>query len=100
MTAPQASRDAGLILLRTVGGALAQPVGQSIGGPELFEQCLYDVTAALPATCRAFDAEHIELSDQAADRSVRWHGRKTRLGGRQRRGGGAAPGLLGPLGLG
>jgi hypothetical protein len=56
------SRHAGLVLLRTIGGAFGQPIGQSVTGPELLEEAR-DVIATLPAACRAFDAEHVELAD-------------------------------------
>jgi hypothetical protein len=62
-------RDAVLVLLRTIGGAFMQPVGQPVGGPQLLEQAR-DVVAALPTACRALDPQHVELADQSADRSV------------------------------
>jgi hypothetical protein len=62
-------RDAGLVLLRTIGGALTEPICQSVARPELLEEA-HDVVATLPAARRAFDAQHVELADQSADRSV------------------------------
>jgi hypothetical protein len=65
-------RGPGRVLLRTIGGALIQPVCQSGAGAELLQEAS-DVVAALPAACRTFDAQHIELADQTSDRSVAGH---------------------------
>jgi hypothetical protein len=56
------SRDTGLVLLRTIGGALVQPIGQSVASAEFLEEAC-DMVAALPAARRTFDAQHIELAD-------------------------------------
>jgi hypothetical protein len=45
------SRDTGWVLLRTIGGALVQPVRQSGAGPERREKAR-EVVAALPAWAR------------------------------------------------
>jgi hypothetical protein len=55
--------------LGTVRGALTQPVRQPVARPELLEEAR-DVVAATPATRRTFDAQHVELADQVADRSI------------------------------
>jgi hypothetical protein len=52
----------GWVLLRTTGGALVQPICQSSAGPKICERTC-DVIATLPAACRAFDAQHVELAD-------------------------------------
>ena len=64
------SRDALLILLRAVQRLLMQPVGQPVVGAE-FGDKPRNVIAPLPATRRAFDAQHLEPADQAAYRSVK-----------------------------
>jgi hypothetical protein len=56
------SRRTGWVLLRTIGGALIQPVCQSGAGAKLLEEA-GDVVSALPAACRAFEAQHLELAD-------------------------------------
>ena len=70
------SRDTGLILLRTIGGARVQPIREAGPGPELLEEAR-DMVATLPAACRAFEAQHVELTDQTADRSVAGHFSRT-----------------------
>jgi len=47
---------------RTIGGALGQPIGQPVAGPELLDQAR-EVVTALPAACRALDPQHVELAD-------------------------------------
>ena len=49
-----------------------QPIGQSVFRPKLVEQA-HDVVAAVPPARRALDAQHDELADQSADRSVAGH---------------------------
>jgi hypothetical protein len=73
---PACSRDTGLILLRTIGGARVQPIRQAGTGPELLEEAR-DVIPPLPATCRTFDAQHVELADRTADRSIAGHFSRT-----------------------
>jgi hypothetical protein len=73
MTAPQARETPAPVLLWTIGGALRQPIGQSVAGPKLLDQSCY-VVAASPAARRASDAQHVELADQSADRSITGHG--------------------------
>jgi hypothetical protein len=58
--------------LRTIGGALVLPIGQWVTGAELLKEAR-DVVTALSAARRAFDAQHEELADQSADRSVAGH---------------------------
>lgn len=65
-------RHAGLVLLRTIGGALVQPIGQPIVRAE-FRDEPRDVVAPVPAACRALTAQHEELADQSADRSIAGH---------------------------
>jgi hypothetical protein len=62
MTAPHARVGAGWILLRTIGGALIQPVCQTCGGPELLDEAR-DLVTILPAACRTLYAQHIQLAD-------------------------------------
>jgi len=53
-------------------GAFGQPICQACAGPELLEEGC-DVVAAMAPACRTFDAQHGELADQSADRSIGWH---------------------------
>ena len=65
--------DALLVLVRAIYGALVQPVGQSVVGPEISNQAR-DVITPMPIAPRALDAKDIKQSDQTAYRSVEGHG--------------------------
>jgi hypothetical protein len=65
-------RDALLVLVRAIYGAVVQPVCQSVVGPELGDQAC-DVIALMPIASPTLDAKDIEHSDQTADRAIKRH---------------------------
>jgi len=66
------ARDALLVLVRAIYGALVQPVCQSVVGPEISNQAQERITP-MPIAPRALDAKDIEHSDQTADRAIKRH---------------------------
>jgi hypothetical protein len=69
---PTGACDTGLALHRTIAGAVVQPIGQPVTWAELLEEP-NDVIAALLTSCWAFDAQHVELANQIAYRSIKGH---------------------------
>jgi len=51
---------------------LMQPIRQSVGRAEFGDEPR-NLLATMPAAHRAFDAQHLELADQVAERSVGGH---------------------------
>jgi hypothetical protein len=72
MTAPHARVGPPGWPRRTIGGELVQPVRHPVSRAEPSDKSR-DMIATLPATCRTFDPQHLELADQVAERSIEWH---------------------------
>jgi len=67
-----AARRAAWRLLRAICGERAQQVGEPVGGTELLDEARHAITASAAARW-TLDAQHIELADQVADRSIGGH---------------------------
>jgi hypothetical protein len=63
------ARDAALLFVRAIARHGMEPIGQQVTRAMLCDQ-LGDIVAAEPAAVLAFDSQHIEPSDKAANCSV------------------------------